>query len=122
MLNFNLDSTQSNAIQNIVKRNLNVLKQPEIEDSVYEKVVLTWFQARSDIKSKKGNKGVIESINKKELNVIFHDDSIKEEMLHGDINPLTTAFVIDVKIENLNGKPAIYRIMKLHEYFDIEQP
>jgi hypothetical protein len=120
ILNFNLDSTQSNAIQNIVKRQLNALKKPETEDDVYEKVVLTWFQARSDIKSKKGNKGVIESINKKELNVIFNDDSTKEEMLHGDINPLTTAYVVDAKIENINGKPAVYRIMKLHEYFDVE--
>jgi hypothetical protein len=40
-------------------------------------------------------------------------------MLHGDINPLTTAFVVDAKIENLNGKPAVYRIMKLHEYFEV---
>jgi len=120
-LNFNIDSTQSNAIQNIVKRQLNILKQPESENDIYEKVVFTWFQARSNIKSKIGNKGLIENLNKKALNVIIENDKIKEEMLHSDNNPLKTAFVVDAKIENINGKPAVYRILNLHEYFDIEE-
>ncbi len=119
--NFNLDSTQSNAVQNIVKRELDFLKLPEQQDNKHEKVVMTWFQARGNIKSKSGNKGLIEEISKKELNVIFEDDNVKEKMLHSDINPFTTAFVVDVMILNINGKPSIYKIFKLHEYFELNE-
>lgn len=119
--NFNLNSTESNAFQNIAKRELDFLKIPEQQDDKFEKVVMTWFQARGNIKSKSGNKGVIEELNKKELNIIFEDDNVKEKMLHSDINPFTTAFVVDVKIINVNGKPTIYKIIHLHEYFDITE-
>jgi hypothetical protein len=119
--NFNLDSTQSNAVQNIVKRELDLLKLPKQQDDKFEKVVMTWFQARGNIKSKSGNKGVIEELNKKELNVIFEDDKVKEKMLHSDINPFTTVFVVDVKILFINDKPSIYKIINLHEYFDITE-
>lgn len=118
---FNLDSTQSNAVQNIVKRELDFLKVPEQQDDKFEKVVMTWFQARGNIKSKSGNKGIIEELNKKELNVIFEDDNVKEKMLHSDINPFTTAFVVDVKILNINGKPSIYKITNFHEHFEITE-
>jgi hypothetical protein len=121
ILNFNFDSIQSNAIQNTVKRQLNVLKQPETEGNIYEKVIFTWFQARSDIKSKTGNRGLIESLNEKAMNVIIENEKTKEDMLHSDNNPLKTAFVVDAKIENINGKPAVYRIIKLHDFFDIEE-
>ncbi len=120
-LNFHLDSTKSNAIQNIVKRELDQLKLPAQQDDIHEKVVLTWFQARGNIKSKTGNKAVIEEISKKEMNVLFEDDKLKEQMLHSDINPFTTAFIVDVKILNVNDKPAIYKILRLHEYFDVDE-
>jgi len=120
VFNFNLDSTQSNAIQNIIKEEIEKSKLPSTQDDIITKVVLTWFQARGNIKSKSGNKAVIEEVSKKELNVIFEDETTKEKVLHSDINPFTTAFVVDVKIITVQNKPAIYKILKLPEYFDLE--
>lgn len=42
-------------------------------------------------------------------------------MLHGDLNPFTTAYVVDVKIQNVQEKPVAYKIIKLHRYFEIEE-
>jgi hypothetical protein len=42
-------------------------------------------------------------------------------MLHSDINPFNTAFVVDVKIQTIQDKPAAYKIVKLHNYFDINE-
>lgn len=119
-LNFNLNSNESNAIQNIFNRELKKLKLPEISDDSEDRVVLTFYQARSDKASKIGNKGIIESLNKKPMNIVFDTEELKMEILHSDINPLKTAYLVDVKVETINEKPSIYRIIKLHEYFDLE--
>ena len=49
----------------------------------------------------------------------FDNDEIKEQMLHGDVNPFNTAFVVDVKIQTIQDKPAVYKVVKLHELIDV---
>lgn len=115
-----LDSTESNAAQNRFQREIQGLKEPEEIDKVYEKQLMTWYQARNDKKSKMGNKGIIDRLNKKPLNVIFNNDDIKDKMLHGDINFFKTAYVVDVIILTLRGVPSAYKIMKLHQSFDLD--
>jgi len=120
-LNFNINSNDSNALQNMFKYEIDQLKLPEQMDQTYPSVLLTWYQARGDMKSTIGNKGVIEELYKKPLNITFDNDKIKETMLHGDLNPFNTAFVVDVKIQTVQEKPAAYKIIKVHSTFDIEE-
>ena len=120
-INFNLSSTETNALQNIFKKEIEQLRLPEQKEEVQSSVLLTWFQARNDTKSTVGNKGVIEEISKKPMNITFENDEIKEMMLHGDLNPFNTAYVVDVKIQTIQEKPAAYKIIRLHESFDIEE-
>lgn len=115
-----LNSTESNAAQNIFQREIQELKMPEEIDLVHEKQLMTWYQARNDIKSKLGNKGIIDNLSKKPLNIIFDNEEIKEKMLHGDINPFKTAYVVDVIIMTLRDIPTAYKIMELHQSFDLE--
>ena len=96
------------------------MKIEEILKETYERVALKLYQARSDIKSKTGNKGIIEEINEKPLNIIFDNDDTKEQILQSEINPLKSIFIVDVKIINVDQKPTIYKILKLHESFEIE--
>lgn len=119
-LTFNLDSKDSNAIQNIINENLKSLKMHETDENVLEKVIMLWSQARSNLKSKLGNKGIIEEFSTKEFNVIFENNNIKGLMLHSSINPFITAFVVDVKVIYIKNKPSIYKIIKYHEHFEIE--
>ena len=100
---------------------LEQLKIPEQLDDTITSVLLTWFQARNDNKSNVGNKGIIEDISKKPLNITFESDEIKEKMLHSDINPFNVAYVVDVKIQTIQEKPAAYKIVKLHNHFDLNE-
>lgn len=120
-LHLNLSSTDTNALQNIFKKELEQLKIPEQLDDIKPSVLMIWFQARNDLKSTIGNKGVIEEISKKPLNITFETDEIKEKMLHSDINPFNTVFVVDVKIQTIQDKPIAYKIVKLHAFFDINE-
>lgn len=120
VLNFNMNSNETNAIQNIFEKEIKKLKLPESNGDTEERVVLTFFQARSDISSKVGNKGIIEAISNKPMNIVFDTSELKAEILHSDLNPLKTAYLVDMKVETINGKPSIYRILQLHEYFEIE--
>ena len=82
---------------------------------------MTWFQARSDIKSKLGNKGVIDDLSKKPMNIIFDSEEIKERMLHSDVNPFNTAYVVDVKIMTVREQPVAYKVVKLHELINLNE-
>jgi len=119
-MHLHVNSTETNAVQNLIKGELDKLKIPESPDSSTERVLLMWYQARTDIKSKVGNKGIIEEISKKPLNITFESENLKQEMIHGEINPFRTAYIVDVKVMTIQEKPTVYKIMKMHEYFDLE--
>lgn len=117
-LHFNLSSVEANAFQNIAKREIEKLVAPEILDEIKSKVLLYWYQARNDIKSKVGNKAVVEELSPNPLNVIFEDDKLKEQMIHDHDNFFLKVFVVDVKMQSVKGKLAAYKIVKLHDSFD----
>ena len=118
-LHLHISSVESNAIQNVIQVTQKMLKASEVDDDIRTNVLLTWYQARNDMKSAVGNKGIIESLTDKPMNIIFDNDDLKEKMLHGE-NPFTTVFVVDVKMQNVNGRLAAYKVVKLHDTFEIE--
>ncbi len=113
-----LNSTESNAVQHIIEKKSKELKLPSTISATNNKVLLTLYQMRTDIKAKAGNKGIIEDIHDKPLNLIFDDESINQSMLHGDFNPNDKIFVVDVIVQTSGGKPAAYKITQFHEAFD----
>lgn len=120
-VNLPITSMEGNAIQNKLKEEIERINKPEASDGNYERVLLSLYQARTDLKSTTGNKGIIDEINKKPLNIVFENDTLKEEMLHGDINPFMTIYVVDVKLLTVQDKPTAYKVLRMHEYFDKEE-
>lgn len=118
--NFTLNSTEANAVQNIIERTTKELKEPDISKDEHTKVLLTLYQSRTDIKAKTGNKGIIEDINSKAMPIIFDTENINEQMLHQDFNPNEKIFVVDVRLQHVGGKLAAYKITNLHEVIDKE--
>nr|DAR32362.1 MAG TPA: hypothetical protein [Caudoviricetes sp.] len=111
-VNINIPSMEANAIQNGLKREKEMLKQKELK-GVEHKQILTLYQA---VDKKKGNKGIIESLNKKPLGLIFENDDDREKILSNPIqNPLKYAFIVDVRVEEINNTPSAYRILKYYE-------
>ena len=112
----NINSMKANAIQNAAKREMDVLKAPTT--GMREKVLLYWYQARNDPKSKTGDKAIIESLHKGPVKALFVNESIKAKILSASENPFTMAYVVDVAVETIRGKPALYRILEMHDVFE----
>lgn len=112
-----INSLEANAVQNRAKREISLMKESII--GIKEKELLYWYQARNDPKSKAGDKAVIESIQASPVKVIFNNDEVKSQMIYGE-NPFTSAYVVDVEVGTIKGKPTIYKILNVHER--IERP
>lgn len=113
-----LDSNDSNAIQNRLSADSKALREPVSQEK--RKVVLYWFQARSDVSVSTGDKGVIESISTKPVKIIFDNDDLKSSCLLGVENPFRSAYVVDVTVETIGNRPVAYKVTKFYEKFDKE--
>ncbi len=120
-LTVNIDSNKANALQNLFRNEINDGKKPELQGDIHNKVLFYWHQAKNDLSSDAGNKGIIESISSNALRVIFDNEEIKGKMLKGETNPFNHAFVVDVKVDTIKGKPSLYKIVSVHEVIDKEE-
>lgn len=114
---FNLNSVEANALQNTFRKKIDALKEPTT--GMKEKVLLYWYQARNDPKSKAGDRAIIESISTGPVKAIV-GENIKAQMLSGPDNPFQLAYIVDVEIETINGKPILYKVTNLHDKFNKE--
>lgn len=117
---FIINSHDANAVQNLIEKALKESKLPEIENDTKTKVLLKLWQIRTDIKAKAGNKGIIDELSDKPMNIVFEDEKLNEEMLHSDYNPNEVVFVVDVKLQTVGGKLAAYKVVKFHETLDVD--
>lgn len=76
---FNIPSNDANAMQNSMKREIDLLNEPKTEFK--EKVLLYWYQARNDTKSQTGDKAIVESICFYPVKTVFVNELIKTKML-----------------------------------------
>jgi hypothetical protein len=67
------------------------------------------------------DRGIIERVTSKPLRVVWasEHDSIRVKNAPG--NPLKNAYIVDVNVENCNGKPVLYNIIRLHEIIEPDQ-
>jgi hypothetical protein len=115
----NLNHVQANAIQNAAKR-----KQAELAIPVMgtkEKVLLYWYQARNDSKSSAGDRAIVETIHANPVKVVFANESIKAKILSASENPFKMAYVVDLVVETIRGRPKLYRIIEMHEVIENER-
>ncbi|MDX6385765.1 MAG: hypothetical protein QOK48_3338 [Blastocatellia bacterium] len=109
---FNIDSRQANEAQNLIAKDRLQLKEPQTQP--YRKKVLYWYQAKNDLLSRTGDKGIIESISASPVKIEFEDDAAKDAMLHGAQNPFLTGYVVDISVETIQGKPVLYKVLRYH--------
>lgn len=112
----NINSQQANAIQNRAQRHIRSFK--ELKHGLHEKVLMHWFQARKDGNTGVGDRAIIESISPKPVKTICATDSLKSAMVMSTANPFQEAFLVDVVVETVNEKPALFKVTRLHERFE----
>lgn len=114
-------SLESNAIQNKAKREISEMSVVANNDGMYEKEIMIFKQTRKGDDDKKGTKAKIDNLNDNYLNVVF-ESGLKDTMLESTgVNPLKTAYVVDVSIQTVQNKPFAYRVIKLHEMIEIDE-
>lgn len=71
-----------------------------------------------------GDRGVISDISDKALPVYFRKSfqDLKDQMVRGDVNPLTNAFVVDVHVQWVDGEPKGYIVTEVHEVVPLDPP
>lgn len=109
-----MNSLTANALQNSAKR---LRAQIDPGAGRHEKVLMYWHQARNDL-GQTGDKAIIESLSSKAIRTIFVDPAQKRLSLAGDKNPFRAGLIVDVDVETRQGKPALYKIVQVHEVLD----
>lgn len=111
----------SNSAQNQIGREKEIIKSVEPTDEIFSRVLMQIYQLRSDADSNKGNKAIIDEIQRgKHIPVVFESDILKGQILFSDANPTRKAFQVDVKVQTLNGKIVAYKVTALHDIIDLD--
>lgn len=68
-------------------------------------------------KGRTGDRGRIPEISDKVLPVYFRQSiqSLKEQMMQGEDNPLNLVFVVDVHVQIFDGEAKGYTVVEIHE-------
>ena len=112
---FNVTSQEAAAVTHRARNWLAVADQPI--SGVQRDRLFFWRQVR-DAAIGKGDRGVIETISKKDVRTIFASDDIKQTMLG---EPLFTKFyIVDVEVQTVDGVPQLYKILEVKRSEDRE--
>lgn len=114
-IHYHYNSQEANAVQNSARRFLGPTL-PTNQMLCDETLVL--HQVRGDPKSKSGDKGIIESISRMPVRLLFSSDEIKKDILESPDNPFQRVFLVDVEIKTADGKPALYKVRALKDSFE----
>lgn len=113
-LTINIGSIEANAAQNAASRELKAMKEPS--SGFHDQVVLYWYQARNDLSATTGDRAIIESINAGAIKTIFGLPELKAKMLR---DPFSHAYLVDVYVETVGGKPVLYKISAIHDNIEL---
>ena len=110
---FHLNSIEANAAQNTARRRIKEVKTPVT--GFHDRVVMSLHQARNDAKSSAGDRAIIESLHGRPIKLIFATEALKRRLLSSSENPFQSAYVIDVQVETVDGRPALYKVLDIHD-------
>ena len=114
-IHFHYNSQEANAVQNNARRYLG----PTLPtNQTLRDELLTLHQVRGDSKARSGDRGIIESISKAPVKLLFSSEDIKKGILDSPENPFQRVFVVDVEVKTVDGKPALYKVLALKDSFD----
>lgn len=108
-----INSVDANAVQNGARRYLGP-RLPANYVAADQLMVLE--QVKNSVKAKTGDRGVIEAIVDKPVKLRFLSEDAKRKVLELDHeNPLQCAFLVDVEVRSVEGKPILYHIIDVKD-------
>ncbi len=112
---------ESNTDQNQVKHAVDRKEIESVNETVFERQLMTIFQMRGDMNTNAGNKAVIDSLCKRPLSVVFETDDLKRRILSHDENPTKLAYLVDVVIQTIGGRAVAFKVMALHDVVPLDE-
>lgn len=110
----NLDSEGASAVQNNVRRFLG----PQLPSHAhFQGEALTIYQLRDDAKTTAGDRGVIEAFSDRPVALHFMTETVKRVVTEQSVSPFGLVYVVDGQVSFSGGKPAVYKIYHVHDWF-----
>jgi hypothetical protein len=100
---------------------IDAAPQVSLHDGPVKKEVMLFFHQASRGAGKEegrtGDKAIIPEVSDKPLPVHFREgiQDLKERMVRGQANPLTSTYVVDVHVQYLDGEPKGYIVTDVHK-------
>lgn len=113
-VNLRIDSNEANAAQN--RLNNWAARQQEPISGIHEHQLFYFARATGDAQRAKGDRGIIERFGKQAVRTRFMTAEAKQLPLQEPL--FQKVYDVDVDVQTVDGKPMLYRILKVHESFD----
>jgi hypothetical protein len=110
---------EGNGIQNKSDYEQKEIRSVSDNGDVYKKQLMSIYQVRKG--EGVGNKAIIDAISSKALALLFDSKVLEDEILRSDINPIKSAYYVDVMILTAQGRPAAYKVMALHDIISLDE-
>lgn len=111
---------ESNIAQNQIKHTIEEKEQEEPYETISKNQLMYIRQMRGDMGTNAGNRARIDALCERDLPVFFDTTQLKKEILASAENPTLQAYIVDVVLQTIDGKPTSYKVVALHEVFPIE--
>lgn len=108
-VNITINNSQAQSVRNAAQVELQEMGRARFD--LKEKVILRWYQARYDPKSKSGDRSIIDAVFPKSVKTVFVNEGVKAKMLAGDSNPFRSQYIVDVMVDLVSQTPTKYRIL-----------
>lgn len=113
-INININQSEANLIS---RRGENWIAQQKIPTKqTYTKEIFYWYQTRDTFSNKTGDKGIVESITKRPVNIYISNEEIKSKMIEGEF--FNKYYLVDLVVDDIEEKPSLYRIINLIKIYD----
>ncbi|MFX4223610.1 MAG: hypothetical protein ACMVO3_23095 [Thalassobaculum sp.] len=113
-MHVHLDSEGASALQNNVRR---FLGPPLPSHAHFQGEALTIYQLRDDAKTTAGDRGVIEAFSDRPVAIHFMTETAKRAVTERPVSPFGLVFVVDGQVSFSGGRPAVYKIYHVHDWF-----
>ena len=100
----------------VIDERSKTMQQNELKNQL-----MTVHQMVGDKDKTKGNKAIIEAVEKRAVGLLFESEELKMRILHMDENPTKKAFYVDVVPMYANGRLAAYKVTALHDIIDLQE-
>jgi hypothetical protein len=110
---------EGNGIQNKSDYEQKEIRSVSDNGDVYKKQLMSIYQVRKG--EGVGNKAIIDAISSRALALLFDSKVLEDEILRSDINPIKSAYYVDVMILTAQGRPAAYKVMALHDIISLDE-